>query len=87
MSASAPAGTVHRNIGRLLATCTSDTALGSGSSEVINHAEDVSETARPVRDRVVATHITANGVCENAPNPDFGSPLLSDIKSRSSSIF
>src|SRR5271168_941879 len=67
ISASTPSGTVHKNIGRVLATCTSVTALGSGFRLVISQAEDVSEMASPVNEQVVATHITANGVWENAP--------------------
>ena len=62
MSAKAPAGTVQRNIGKLLATWTSDTALGSGFRVVINQAEEVSEIARPVSETVVATHITTKGM-------------------------
>src|SRR5271155_2689020 len=73
ISASTPAGTVHRNIGRVLATCTSVTALGSGFRLVISQAEAVSEMASPVNEQVVATHITANGVWENAPS---GAPRL-----------
>ena len=53
ISASAPAGTVHRNIGRVLATCTSETALGSGFRLVISQAEAVSEMASPVSEQVV----------------------------------
>ena len=72
MSASAPAGRVHRNIGRLLATCTSETALGSGFRLVISQAEAVSEMANPVSEQVVATHITANGMWANAPQREYG---------------
>jgi hypothetical protein len=66
-SASAPAGSVNRNIGRLLATCTMDTAIGSAFRFVISQAEEVSDMAMPVNENVVATQITENGRCENAP--------------------
>ena len=59
MSASAPAGNVNRNIGRLLATCTIDTARGAALRFVINHAEAVSDIAMPVRANVLAAQITA----------------------------
>src|SRR3984957_18681792 len=75
MSAITPAGTVHRNIGRVLATCTSETALGSGFRLVISQAEAVSEIASPVNEQVVATHITANGVWEKAPRRECGEPI------------
>src|SRR5277367_5547645 len=75
ISASTPAGTVHRNIGRVLATCTSETALGSGFRLVISQAEAVSEIASPVNEQVVATHITANGVWEKAPRRECGEPI------------
>ena len=39
MSTSAPAGIANRNIGRLLATCTSDTISGLASRLVISHPE------------------------------------------------
>src|SRR5271168_98945 len=75
ISASTPSGTVHKNIGRVLATCTSVTALGSGFRLVISQAEAVSEMASPVNEQVVATHITANGVWENAPQRECGEPI------------
>src|SRR5277367_3308244 len=67
MSASAPAGNVNRNIGRLLATCTIDTARGAALRFVINHAEAVSDIAMPVKANVLATHITAKAGWPNAP--------------------
>jgi NAD(P)-dependent dehydrogenase (short-subunit alcohol dehydrogenase family) len=70
---------VNRNIGRLLATCTSETALGSAFKDVINQAEDVSEIAIPVSEQVVATHITANGRCEKAPQREDGRSIGSDF--------
>src|SRR5277367_3597418 len=75
ISASAPAGTVHRNIGSVLAICTSETALGSGFRLVISQAEAVSEIASPVNEQVVATHITANGVWEKAPRREYGESI------------
>src|ERR1700678_3646975 len=79
MSARAPAGSVHRNIGRLLATCTSETALGSGFRVVISQAEAVSEMANPVSEQVVATHITTNGMWANAPQRDSGRSIELDF--------
>src|SRR5271163_2818848 len=67
MSASAPAGNVNRNIGRLLATCTIDTARGAALRFVINHAEAVSDIAMPVKANVLATHIAAKAGWPNAP--------------------
>src|SRR5579862_3126641 len=45
ISASAPASSVNRNIGRLVATWTMDTAAGSALRLVISHAEAVSAIA------------------------------------------
>ena len=67
ISARAPAGSVNRNIGRLLATCTIDTALGSAFRLVISQPEAVSDIAMPVSEQVVAAQITANGLFPNAP--------------------
>src|ERR1700678_1972540 len=75
ISASTPAGTVQRNIGRVLAICNSETALGSGFRLVISQAEAVSEIASPVNEQVVATHITAKGVWEKAPRRECGEPI------------
>jgi len=66
-SAIAPASSVNKNIGKLLATCTSETARGSAFKFVINHADAVSEIATPVSEHVVAAHITENGKWEKAP--------------------
>ena len=66
-SARAPAGRVNRNIGRLLAASTIETARGSAFRFVISHAEAVSEIATPVSEQVVAAHITVNGRWEKAP--------------------
>src|SRR5271169_5379528 len=63
MSASALAGSVNRNIGRLLATCTIETAIGSALRLVISQPEAVSDIAMPLRDNVVAIQITVKGVC------------------------
>src|ERR1700675_3829277 len=75
ISAITPAGTVHRNIGRVLAICTSETALGSGFRLVISQAEAVSDISSPVNEQVLATHITANGVWEKAPRRECGEPI------------
>jgi uridylate kinase len=52
---------VNINIGRLLATCTNATALGSALRFVIIQPEAVSDIAMPVRAKVLANQITAHG--------------------------
>jgi len=49
MSASAPAGSVKRNIGKLPATCTRETMNGSALRLVISQPEAVSFIAMPIR--------------------------------------
>ena len=87
ISARAPAGKVQRNIGKLLATCTRETALGSGLRVVISHADEVSEIARPVSEKVVATHMTTKGALENAPfsklaGPTYRTSMAAPIRRR-----
>src|SRR5271154_3587238 len=60
-SARTPAGSVNRNIDRLLATCTAETDCGSAFSLVINHPEAVSYMAMPINAPVLASQITAKG--------------------------
>src|SRR5580692_5363828 len=57
-SASAPAGKVKRNKGRLTATCTRDTIIGLGSMLVINQPEAVSNIAVPTFDMTLTLHMT-----------------------------
>ena len=65
MSARAPAGRPSRNIGRLVATCTSDTISGSGSSPVISQPAAAFCIQVPMLETTVATQITVNAVCLN----------------------
>ena len=60
MSTSAPAGIANRNIGRLLATCTSDTNKGSASSVVISQPQATLYIQPPTLETTVATQMTAN---------------------------
>ena len=57
-SASAPAGKVKRNNGRLTATWTSETVIGLGSMLVINQPEAVSNIAVPMFDTRLTVHRT-----------------------------
>src|ERR1700729_149697 len=67
-SASAPAGSVNRNKGRLTATCTSDTVIGLALRLVINQPEAVSNIAVPTFETVLAVHITVNARWLNGPH-------------------
>jgi len=60
MSASAPAGSANRNIGKLVATCTSDTINGCVVRFVISHAAPALYIQVPTLATTVAVHITAN---------------------------
>src|SRR5271168_3187121 len=60
MSASAPAGTANRNIGRVVATCTSDTTSGSASRLVISHPDAALYIQPPTFETTVAVQTTAN---------------------------
>jgi hypothetical protein len=57
-SASAPAGKVKRNNGRLTATCTSETVIGLGSMVVINQPDAVSNLAVPTFEITLTLHMT-----------------------------
>src|SRR4051812_21321404 len=65
MSASAPAGSANRNIGRLVATCTSDTMRGSASRVVISHPAAELYIHVPTLAATVADQITAYVLCRN----------------------
>src|SRR5579863_3623054 len=58
ISARAPASSVNRNIGRLVATCTMDTAAGSALRLVISQPEAVSDIAMQISPAVLAAQIT-----------------------------
>ena len=68
MSASAPAGRVNRNIGRVVAAWTSEIVAGSRSRVVISHPDAVSYIEVPTSARAIAAQTTAKGVWENAPS-------------------
>lgn len=55
-SASAPAGSANRNMGRLLATCTKETMNGSGFRFVISQADATLNIQLPMFAMTVATH-------------------------------
>jgi hypothetical protein len=56
MSASAPAGTANRNIGRAFAAWTSDTVKGVASRPVINQLEEALYIQPPMFETTVAIH-------------------------------
>ena len=49
----------------------------------MSHAEEVSEMASPVSETVVETHITTNGMWENAPEPEDGLTTVRGVNRRS----
>ena len=60
MSASAPAGSANRNIGRFAATCTRLTLNGSASRPVISQPVAALYIQVPMFDTTVAVHTTEN---------------------------
>jgi len=66
MSASAPAGTANRNIGRLLATWTRETVSGSGLRLVISHPEAALYIQVRIFATTVAVHTTVKVVWRKA---------------------
>ena len=58
ISASAPAGSANRNIGKLVATCTMETMTGSGLRLVINQPEAALYIHDPMVETTVAIHTT-----------------------------
>jgi hypothetical protein len=69
-SASAPAGKVKRNNGRLTATWTSETVIGLGSMLVINQPDAVSNIAVPMLDTRLTVHRTVKAKWLNGPQRD-----------------
>src|SRR5262245_21987852 len=65
MSASAPAGMANRNMGKVVATWTSDTTSGCGSRLVISQPEAALYIQVPILATTVAVHSTVNGGCRN----------------------
>ena len=72
MSASAPAGTVKRKIGKVAAMRTDETAIGWASNPIISHAEPVSNIAAPTFETTLAVHIAVNAARLKAPHLDGG---------------
>ena len=63
ISASAPAGTANRNIGRAFAAWTSDTVKGLASRLVINQLEAALYIQPPTFETTVATHSIVKTRC------------------------
>ena len=72
ISASTPAGSVSRNIGSMVATCTADTIIGSGFRLVISQLIDVSNMAMPMFESELAIRMTENAACANTVGRDDG---------------
>src|SRR5574337_638428 len=70
MSVRTPAGSVRRNIGRVVATCTADTIIGSGLRLVISQLDAVSNIAIATFDNELATRMTVNGRLAKTPQRD-----------------
>jgi hypothetical protein len=79
MSASAPAGIATRNMGRVVATCTSDTMSGSGLRLVISQPEAALYIQLPMLAMTVAVQITANAGCRNGLK---GEPTFAEEEER-----
>ena len=67
MSVSAPAGRVRRNIGRVVATWTADTIIGSGLRLVMSQFDEVSNMANPTFDAELAISMTVNAKLPKTP--------------------
>src|SRR5271154_6227201 len=67
MSVSAPAGRVSRNIGRVVATWTADTIIGSGLRLVMSQFDEVSNIANPTFDAELAISIIVNAKLPKTP--------------------
>ncbi len=79
MSASAPAGIATRNMGSVVATCTSDTMSGSGLRLVISQPEAALYIQLPTFAMTVAVQITANS---GWPNGLKGEPTFAEEEER-----
>ena len=66
-SVRAPAGTVNRNNGRLVAVCTSETVIGSGLILAMNQPLAASNIAIPRLEIVLAPQMIVNATLANAP--------------------
>src|SRR6201989_1987212 len=65
ISASAPAGTANRNIGRVVATWTMETTSGWGSGRVNTQRDAALYIHLPMLATTVATHSTVYSGCRN----------------------
>ena len=72
MSAIAPAGSVIRNIGAIVAACSSETWSGARSSDVINQPAVVSYIAMPVNAMELTAQMAAKAGWEKAPSHEAG---------------
>ncbi len=70
MSASAPAGSASKKIGKVLAACTKATINGSGSRLVISQPEAALYIQPPTLETSVAVHITVNAMWRNGAAKD-----------------
>ena len=77
MSAIAPAGSVNRKIGSVVAACSSETSNGSRSSVVISQPAVVSYIAMPMSAQVLAAQTTANAGWAKAPSQGIGPGMRS----------
>src|SRR5271155_2973103 len=67
MSVIAPAGSVKRNIGSVVATWTADTIIGSGLRLVMSQFDEVSNIANPTFDAELAISMTVNAKLPKTP--------------------
>src|ERR1700721_3126038 len=67
MSVIAPAGSVKRNIGSVVATWTADTIMGSGLRLVMSQFDEVSNIANPTFDAELAISMTVNAKLPKTP--------------------
>src|SRR6478609_4790427 len=67
MSVSAPAGSVRRNIGKVVATWTADTIMGSGLRLVMSQFDEVSNMAKPTFEAELAISMTVNAKLPKTP--------------------
>src|SRR5882724_2147944 len=74
ISATAPAGSANRNIGSVVAACTSDTINGSGSRVVISQPDAALYIQVPILAMTVAVHNTVKVPRRNGAQ---GDPVVS----------
>ena len=76
LSVSAPAGIANRKIGRVVATCTSETTSGDESRLVISQPAAAAYIHPPMFEIRVAVQMTANTRC---PKGDHGDAAVGDM--------